>query len=86
MDRDGTRSGYDIALLQAVRKVTNVSIIASGGAGDAADMVAALRRGEADAVLAASIFHHDRFTVSDVKALLAREGINVRRESNVTWP
>jgi cyclase len=86
MDRDGTRSGYDIALLEAVRKATNVPVIASGGAGDARDMVAALRHGEADAVLAASIFHHDRYTVSDVKALLATEGINVRQESNVTWP
>jgi cyclase len=86
MDRDGTRSGYDIALLQAVRRATNVPVVASGGAGDAGDMVAALKRGKADAVLAASIFHHDRFTVSDVKALLAREGINIRQESNVTWP
>lgn len=86
MDRDGTRSGYDIALLEAVRRATTVPVIASGGAGDAGDMVAALKHGEADAVLAASIFHHDRFTVSDVKTLLAREGINVRQESNVTWP
>ena len=86
MDRDGTRSGYDIALLKAVRNATNVPIIASGGAGDASDMVAALSRGEADAALAASIFHHNRFTVLDVKAFLARKGISVRQESNVTWP
>jgi cyclase len=86
MDRDGTKSGYDIALLEAVREATNVPVIASGGAGDAADMVAAFRLGRADAVLAASIFHHNRFTVSDVKALLAREGIDVREESKVTWP
>ncbi len=50
------------------------------------DMVAAFRLGQADAVLAASIFHHGTFTVSDVKALLAKEGINVRQESKVTWP
>ena len=86
MDRDGTKSGYDIALVQAVREATNVPVIASGGAGDAIDMVAALSRGNADAVLAASIFHYGRFTVSEVKALLAREGINVRRESTVKWP
>lgn len=86
MDQDGTKSGYDIALLAAVRQATNVPIIASGGAGDADDMVAALRRGKADAVLAASIFHHGRFTVSSVKALLAKEGINVRGESTITWP
>lgn len=86
MDRDGTRSGYDIGLLEAVRRATEVPVIASGGAGDVGDMVAALREGEADAVLAASIFHHDRLTVSDVKALLARDGIDVRQESNVVWP
>jgi cyclase len=86
MDRDGTKSGYDIALLEAVKEATDVPVIASGGAGDADDMVAAFRLGKADAVLAASIFHHGRFTVSDVKALLAREGIEVREESKVTWP
>jgi cyclase len=86
MDRDGTKSGYDIALLEAVREATDVPVIASGGAGATDDMVAAFRLGQADAVLAASIFHHGTFTVSDVKALLAKEGINVRQESKVTWP
>lgn len=86
MDQDGTRSGYDIALLAAVRNATSVPIIASGGAGSTDDMVAALQRGRADAVLAASIFHHGTFTVSDVKEQLAAAGIHVRQESIVTWP
>lgn len=86
MDQDGTRSGYDIGLLAAVRRATRVPIIASGGAGDTDDMVEAFRHGMADAVLAASIFHYGTFTVSEVKALLATAGIAVRAESTVTWP
>lgn len=86
MDQDGTRSGYDIGLLAAVRRATRVPIIASGGAGDTDDMVEAFRHGMADAVLAASIFHYGTFTVSEVKARLATAGIAVRAESTVTWP
>ncbi len=86
MDQDGTRSGYDIGLLAAVRRATRVPVIASGGAGDTDDMVEAFRHGMADAVLAASIFHYGTFTVSEVKARLATAGIAVRAESTVTWP
>ena len=86
MDQDGTKSGYDTALLAAVRQATSVPIVASGGAGSTDDMVAAFDYGKADAVLAASIFHHRTHTVTDVKAQLATAGIDVRQESKVTWP
>ncbi len=76
-DRDGTRSGYDLELLRAVRAVVTVPIIASGGAAHAMHLVEALQAG-ADAVLAASIFHDGEKTVGDVKKTLAENGIRVR--------
>jgi cyclase len=78
MDRDGTNVGYDIALLQAVRNAVNVPIIASGGAGSPADLADALLLGRADAVLAASIFHRSRYSISDVKQALERAKLPVR--------
>jgi cyclase len=78
MDRDGTNVGYDIALLQAVRNAVNVPIIASGGAGSPADLADALLLGRADAVLAASIFHRSRFSISDVKQALKGADLPVR--------
>jgi imidazoleglycerol phosphate synthase cyclase subunit len=77
-DRDGTRAGYDEALIAAVREAVGVPIIASGGAAEPDHMVRALRAG-ADAVLAASIFHYGELSVGDLKAALARAGIEVRR-------
>jgi imidazoleglycerol phosphate synthase cyclase subunit len=76
-DRDGTRSGYDLALLHAVRAATGVPIIASGGANTAADLLAALQAG-ADAVLAASIFHDGDLTVADIKRDLLHSGAAIR--------
>jgi cyclase len=86
MDRDGTRSGYDIELLAAVRDAVSVPVIASGGAGDTTDMVEALTSGAADAVLAASVFHHGTYTVGEVKQLLAGAGVSVREDSGIRWP
>jgi imidazoleglycerol phosphate synthase cyclase subunit len=77
-DRDGTRSGYDVELLAAVRERTPVPVIASGGADTPEHLLAALRAG-ADAVLAASIFHQGERTVSEVKDYLAQAGVEVRR-------
>jgi imidazole glycerol-phosphate synthase subunit HisF len=77
-DRDGTREGYDLDLLRAVRAAVNVPIIASGGADSAKHMAEAVRAG-ADAVLAASIFHDGDTTVASVKHELAALGIEVRR-------
>lgn len=77
-DRDGTRDGYDLELLRAVRAAVNVPIIASGGANSAQHMAEAVHAG-ADAVLAASIFHDGDTTVASVKERLAALGIEVRR-------
>ncbi|MCA1683726.1 MAG: imidazole glycerol phosphate synthase subunit HisF [Actinobacteria bacterium] len=79
MDRDGTRDGFDIELLAAVTDAVNLPVIASGGAGSAADMVAAARDGGAAAVLAASIFHFGELRVGDVKDAMAAAGLPVRR-------
>jgi len=76
-DRDGTRSGYDLELLAAVSAAVPVPVIASGGADTPAHLVEAVRAG-ADAVLAASIFHDGDYSVAQVKAEMARAGLEVR--------
>ncbi len=78
IDRDGTRSGYDTALLQAISSRVTVPVIASGGAAGPADFVAAIRDGGADAVLAASIFHRRIHSIADVKRAMADAGLPVR--------
>ncbi len=82
MDRDGTKSGYDLALLRAVADRVSVPIIASGGGGSAADLASALQDGpeggHAQAALAASIFHFHETTVGEVKRQLLEWGIPVR--------
>ncbi len=78
MDADGTRNGYDLEMIAKVRGVTHVPLIASGGAGKLADFAPALAAG-ADALLAASVFHFQTFTISQVKAQLANQGYPVRR-------
>ena len=78
MDRDGTRSGFDLELTRAVADAVPVPVIASGGVGSLAHLSEGIRIGGADAVLAASIFHYGEFSVRDAKALLARDGIAVR--------
>ncbi len=78
MDRDGTRDGYDLALLEAVAAAVPVPVIASGGAGSLDHLVDALAPGRADAALAASIFHFGEFTVAEAKAHLAANGLPVR--------
>lgn len=77
-DRDGTRSGYDLELLDAVTKATRLPVIASGGADSVAHMLEAFQH-SAHAVLAASIFHDGNYTVAQVKMELARQGIEVRQ-------
>lgn len=77
MDADGTQQGFDLELITAVRKVCDVPLIASGGAGKISDFAPAVQAG-ADAVLAASVFHFGQMTISDVKNDLAAHGITVR--------
>jgi cyclase len=78
MDRDGTKDGYDIELLRAVREVVRVPIVASGGAGNVEHMAEAVSKGGADAVLAASIFHFGEASIADAKRALAKAGAPVR--------
>jgi cyclase len=78
MDRDGTRSGFDLELTRAVSDGVPVPVIASGGVGALEHLSDGIRIGGADAVLAASIFHYGEFTVGQAKALMARDGIPVR--------
>ena len=77
MDADGTQSGFDIEMIQAVRREVKIPIIASGGAGKVEDFPPAIAAG-ADAVLAASVFHYGTLTIADVKAELRRSGYTVR--------
>ena len=79
MDRDGTKSGFDLELTRAVSDAVSVPVIASGGVGALEHLSDGIRIGGADAVLAASIFHYGEFTVGQAKALLARDGIVVRQ-------
>ena len=77
MDADGTQQGFDLELITAVRKVCDIPIIASGGAGKVSDFAPAVTAG-ADAVLAASVFHFGQISIAEVKADLATHGITVR--------
>jgi len=77
IDADGTQEGFDIEMLENVRAVSSVPLIASGGAGKAQDFVAAAQAG-ADAILAASIFHNRSVTIQEVKKDLAQAGFEVR--------
>ena len=76
-DRDGTRSGYDLDLLNAMSKAVQVPVIASGGAATPQHLVDAIQAG-ADAVLAASIFHDGDYVVEDVKKVMRAAGVEVR--------
>ena len=78
MDRDGTRSGFDLQLTRAVSDAVMVPVIASGGVGSLDDLADGVQIGGADAVLAASIFHYGQHTVGEAKALMAARGIPVR--------
>ena len=78
MDRDGTKSGFDVALTRAVADAVTVPLIASGGVGDLDHLVAGVTEGHATAVLAASIFHFGEYTIRQAKAHMARAGIPMR--------
>ncbi|MFA5938428.1 MAG: imidazole glycerol phosphate synthase subunit HisF [Sinimarinibacterium sp.] len=78
MDRDGTKAGYDVELLRAIAEAVTVPVIASGGVGTLDHLYEGLVTGNADAVLAASIFHHGTYTVGEAKRYLADKGVCVR--------
>jgi len=78
MDRDGTKSGFDLALTRAISDAVSIPIIASGGVGTLQHMVDGVNEGHADAVLAASIFHFGEFSVGQAKQYMQQHGIEVR--------
>jgi cyclase len=78
MDRDGTKSGFDLALTKAVSDAVQVPVIASGGVGNLDHLADGVQQGGADAVLAASIFHYGEFTVQEAKQRMRERGIPVR--------
>lgn len=77
IDADGTKDGFDLELISAIREISSVPVIASGGAGSAADFPPAIQAG-ADAALAASIFHSKAVTIGEVKSVLKNDGFEVR--------
>ncbi|MCH2448586.1 MAG: imidazole glycerol phosphate synthase subunit HisF [Gracilimonas sp.] len=78
MDRDGTKSGFDIELLEKVNKLVRIPVIASGGAGSIEHCIDAIKLANVDAVLAASIFHFKEIEIKDLKEQMQRSGIDMR--------
>ncbi len=78
MDRDGTKSGYDLALTRTIADAVRVPVIASGGVGNLDDLVAGISEGHATAVLAASIFHFGTYSIGEAKRYMADRGIAMR--------
>ena len=78
MDKDGTKKGYDLELLNKITKSINIPVIASGGAGNLEHLYEAIKTGGASAVLAASIFHYGEYTIKEVKEYLNSKNVSVR--------
>jgi cyclase len=78
MDRDGTKSGFDLELTRAISRAVTVPVIASGGVGNLDHLVDGVKEGEADAVLAASIFHFAEYSIGEAKEYMAERGVEVR--------
>ena len=78
MDSDGTKQGFDLALTKAISSQVDVPVIASGGVGGPQDIVDGFTQGQADACLAASIFHFGEYSISEVKEYCSQAGISVR--------
>ena len=78
MDKDGTKTGFDNNLYMELSNNLSIPVIASGGAGELSHLVDAVKRGKADALLAASIFHYEEISLKKVKQALQQEGYEVR--------
>lgn len=79
MDKDGTKSGFDLALTRAISDAIAIPVIASGGVGNLQHLADGVTKGRANAVLAASIFHYGEYTIAECKEFMAQQGIAVRR-------
>ena len=78
MDKDGTRSGFDLGLTRAISDAVSIPVVASGGVGSLQDLADGIKIGGADAVLAASIFHYGQHTVGEAKQFMAAQHIPMR--------
>jgi cyclase len=78
MDRDGTQEGFDLPMTQAISRAVTIPVIASGGVGTMEHLYDGIVQGEADAVLAASIFHYRTYSIREVKQYLHDKGVPVR--------
>jgi cyclase len=78
MDKDGTKTGYDLELTKIISSLVSIPVIASGGAGSLDDLYQGFRTGLASAVLAASIFHFKNYTIKEVKSYLKKRDIPIR--------
>lgn len=78
IDADGTKNGYDIELTRRISEKAGIPVIASGGAGTVEDMLKVFRQGKADAALAASIYHYNKYTIRETKEFLKANGVEVR--------
>ena len=78
MDKDGTKTGYDVELLKKVTKILNIPLIASGGVGTLDHLYDGIVKGGASAVLAASIFHYGKYKIKDAKEYLNSKNVSVR--------
>lgn len=78
MDRDGTKDGYDLELVRAVSEILTIPLIASGGVGNLQHLVEGVKKGKADAVLCASIFHYGEYSIGEAKNFMNKNGVEVR--------
>ena len=78
MDKDGTKSGFDLELTKKISKIVNIPVVASGGVGNIQHLIDGIKIGKASAVLAASIFHYGKYTIRQVKYKMKQKGIAVR--------
>ena len=85
MDRDGTKSGYDVGITRRISERTKVPIIASGGAGELEDFYDVFTEGKADAALAASLFHFEEINIKRLKQYLTSRGICIRKVRAQKW-
>jgi cyclase len=81
MDRDGTKAGFDLELTRAIADAVTIPVIASGGVGSLDHLVDGVRRGHANAVLAASIFHFGTFSIAEAKVHMRGAGLQVRLDN-----
>ena len=78
MDQDGVKNGYDLGVTRAISEALSIPVIASGGAGNLDHLVDAIKEGKADAVLAASIFHFQQYSIPEAKCYMTRRGVEIR--------